>query len=65
MLLVWDNLTGHYIVNLILWLFAHGIMPLLTPFVGSYFKMAEPIQRFLKRRAPDGQHPKTPEESMT
>jgi hypothetical protein len=25
MLLVWDNLTGHYTVDLVLWLFAHGI----------------------------------------
>jgi hypothetical protein len=35
MLLVWDNLTGHYTVDLILWLFDHGIMPLFTPLGGS------------------------------
>jgi hypothetical protein len=62
MLLVWDNLTGHYTVDLVLWLFAHGIMPLFTPLGGSYLNMAESIQRILKRRALDGQHPKTPEE---
>ncbi len=62
MLLVWDNLTGHYTVVFVLWLFAQGIMPLLTPLGGSYLNMAESIQRILKRRALDGQHPKAPEE---
>jgi hypothetical protein len=62
MLLVWDNLTGHYTVDLILWLFDHGIMPLFTPLGGSYLNMAESVQRILKRRARDGQHPKTPEQ---
>lgn len=62
MLLIWDNLTGHYTVDLILWLFDHGIMPLFTPLAGSYLNMAESIQRILKHRALDGQHPKTPEE---
>lgn len=65
MLLVWDNLTGHYTVDLVLWLFDHGIMPLFTPLGGSYLNMAESIQRILKRRALDGQHPKTPEEIIT
>jgi len=62
MLLVWDNLTGHYTVAFVLWLFAHGIMPLFTPLSGSYLNMAESIQRVLKQRALQGQHPKTPEE---
>ncbi len=62
MLLVWDNLTGHYTVDFILWMFAHGIMPLFTPLGGSYLNMAESIQRILKRRALDGTHPKRPEE---
>jgi len=35
---------------------------LYTPLGGSYLNMAESIQRILKRRALDGQHPKTPEE---
>ena len=62
MLLVWDNLTGHYTVDFVLWLFEHGIMPLFTPLSGSYLNMAESIQRILKRRALDGQHPQTPEQ---
>ena len=62
MLLVWDNLTGHHTPDFVLWLFAHGIMPLFTPLGGSYLNMAESIQRILKRRALDGQHPRTPEE---
>jgi hypothetical protein len=62
MLLVWDNLTGHYTVDLIHWLFDHGIMPLFTPLGGSHLNMAESIQRILKRRALDGRHPKTPDE---
>jgi hypothetical protein len=37
-------------------------MPLFTPVGGSYLNMAESIQRILKRRPLDGQHPKTPEE---
>lgn len=45
MLLVWDNLTGHDSVDLVLWLFAHRIMPLFTPLGGSYLNMAESIQR--------------------
>ncbi len=62
MVLVLDNLKGHYTQDFVLWLFDHGIMPLYTPLGGSYLNMAESIQRILKRRALDGQHPKTPEE---
>jgi transposase len=62
LLLVLDNLTGHYTAAFVLWLFAHGIMPLYTPLGGSWLNMAESIQRILKRRALDGQHPQTPEE---
>jgi hypothetical protein len=62
LLLVMDNLTGHYTPELVLWLFAHGVMPLYTPLGGSWLNMAESIQRILGRRALDGQHPKTPEE---
>jgi hypothetical protein len=56
-LLVLDNLTGHKTPELVLWLFAHGVMPLFTPLGGSWLNMAESIQRVLKRRALDGQHP--------
>lgn len=62
MLLVLDNLKGHYTQDFVLWLFDHGIMPLYTPLGGSDLNVAESIQRILKRRALDGQHPKTPEE---
>ncbi|MGH2344326.1 MAG: transposase [Chloroflexota bacterium] len=65
LLLVLDNLTGHYTVDFVRWLFAHGIMPLYTPVGGSWLNMAESIQRILKRRALDGQHPTTPEEIIT
>ncbi len=62
MLLVLDNLAGHKTPEFILWLLAHGIMPVYTPVGGSWLNMAESIQRVLKRRALDGQHPATPEE---
>ncbi len=62
LLLVLDNLTGHRTPSFVLWLFAHGIMPLYTPLGGSWLNMAESIQRILTRRALDGQHPQTPEE---
>ena len=57
MLLILDNLAGHSTPEFVLWLFAHGIMPLYTPLGGSWLNMAESIQRILKRRALDGQHP--------
>ena len=59
MLLVLDNLAGHKTPEFVCWLFAHGIMPLYTPVGGSWLNMAESIQRILKRRALDGQHPTT------
>lgn len=57
MLLVWDNLAGHLTPELVLWLFAHGIMPLYTPLGGRWLNMTESIQRILVRRALEGQHP--------
>jgi hypothetical protein len=62
LLLVLDNLTGHYTATFVRWLFAHGIMPLYTPVGGSWLNMAESIQRILKRRALNGQQPTSPEE---
>ncbi len=59
-LLVLDNLAGHLTPSLVLWLFAHGVMPLYTPLGGSWLNMAESIQRVLKRRALEGTHPATP-----
>ncbi len=58
--LVLDNLAGHKTPALVLWRFAHGIMPLYTPLSGSWRNMAESIQRVRKRRALDGQHPDSP-----
>jgi hypothetical protein len=60
MLLIWDNLRGHYTPDLVLWLFAHGIMPLYTPLGGSWLNMAESMQRILVHRGLVGQHPETP-----
>jgi hypothetical protein len=57
MLLVWDNLTGHKAGEMVVWLCQHGVMPLYTPLGGSRLNMAESIQRILKRRTLDGQHP--------
>jgi len=65
LLLVLDNLAGHQTPALVLWLFAQGIMPLYTPLGGSWLNMAESIQRILKRRALDGDYPKTPEEIIS
>jgi hypothetical protein len=48
----------------VLWLVAHGVMPLYTPLGGSWLNMAESIQRILIRRGLGGQHPKTPVEIM-
>lgn len=58
MLLVWDNLTGHDTVDVILWLVAHGIMPLFTPLGGSYLNIVEIeiaiiTRECLRRRAGD------------
>jgi hypothetical protein len=41
------------------------VIPLFTPLGGSWLNMAESIQRVLKRRALDGQHPTDPDEIMT
>lgn len=60
LLLVLDNLAGHLTPAFVLWLFAHGVMPLYTPLGGSWLNMAESIQRVLKRRALEGTHPTTP-----
>jgi hypothetical protein len=61
-LLIWDNLAGHYTPELVVWLFQHGIMPLYTPLSGSWLNMAESVQRILVGRALAGQHPRSPEE---
>lgn len=62
LLLVLDNLAGHKTPDFVLWLVAHGIMPLYTPLAGSWLNMAESIQRILVRRALAGQSPETSEQ---
>lgn len=62
-LLVLDNLAGHKTPAFVLWLFAHGVMPLYTPVSGSWLNIAESIQRVLKRRALDGDIRPTPAKS--
>jgi len=62
MLLVMDNLKGHRTPEMVLWMFAHGIMPLYTPLGGSWLNMAESIQRIIERRALSCQYPQIPEE---
>jgi DDE superfamily endonuclease len=59
LLLVWDNLTGHHTPELLLWLFAHGVMVLYTPRSGSWLNLAAALQRLLSRRARAGHHPQT------
>jgi hypothetical protein len=61
MLLVLDNLAGHKTPEFVLWLVAHGIMPLYTPLGASWLNMAESMQRILAGRALSGQHPQTPQ----
>jgi hypothetical protein len=55
-LLVLDNLSGHKTPALVLWLVAHGVMPLYTPLSGSWLNMAESVQRIIVRRALAGTH---------
>jgi len=62
LLLVLDNLSGHHTPSFVMWLCEHGIMPLYTPLGGSWLNMSESIQRILKRRALDGEHPTTPQQ---
>jgi hypothetical protein len=59
-LLILDNLTGHKTPALVLWLVAHGVMPLYTPLSGSWLNLAESIQRILVRRALTGETPTSP-----
>ncbi len=65
MLLVWDNLAGHKTPEMVVWLCQHGVMPLYTPLGGSWLNMAESIQRVLKGRTLNGQHPQSPTEIGT
>jgi hypothetical protein len=59
LLLVWDNLAGHFSYEMVRWLLQHGILPLYTPLDGSWLNMTESVQRIIVRRALGGQHPQT------
>jgi hypothetical protein len=59
LILIWDNLAGHLSWSIVVWLFAHGVMPLYTPLSGSWPNTAEAVQRSPSGRALAGQHPKT------
>jgi hypothetical protein len=63
-LLIMDNLTGHKTPSFVLWLVAHGIMPLYTPLSGSWLNMAESIQRIIVRRALAGTHLESSEQTI-
>jgi DDE superfamily endonuclease len=65
LILIWDNRAGHLTPEMVLWLYHHGVLPLYTPLSGSWLNRAESLQRILKRRALDGQHPQTVEEIIT
>ncbi|HEY3378745.1 MAG TPA: transposase [Armatimonadota bacterium] len=56
LLLVLDNLKGHYTKAFVAWCLEHGIALLYTPLGSSWLNMAEAIQRILVRRAVTGQH---------
>jgi hypothetical protein len=62
MLLVLDNLAGHKTPTFVLWLLAHGIMPLYTPLGASWLNMTESMQGILAHRALAGQHPHSPDD---
>ena len=56
MLLILDNLAGHYSRDFVRWCHEHGIGLLYTPCAGSWLNMAESVQRILIRRALEGHH---------
>lgn len=56
MLLILDNLAGHYSRDLVKWCHEHGIGLLYTPCAGSWLNMAESVQRIIIRRTLEGHH---------
>jgi hypothetical protein len=64
MLLIWDNLTGHWNADLLIWLMQQGVMVLFTPIAGSWLNLCESAQRILVRRALQGQSLDSPEAVM-
>ena len=65
LILIWDNLAGHLSSSIVTWLFAHGVMPLYTPLSGSWLNLAESLQRIIRGRALNGQHPQTVAQVIT
>lgn len=61
MVMIWDNLAGHYTTDMVDWCYQRGIALLYTPLGGSWLNLAESVQRILVRRALDGQHLETDE----
>ena len=61
MLLIWDNLIGHWNAEMLIWLMRQGVMVLFTPIAGSWLNLCESAQRIVVRRALQGQHHQTPE----
>jgi hypothetical protein len=64
MVLIWDNLIGHYTPEVVTWCHHQGIAWLYTPLGGSWLNMAESVQRILVRRALSGQHPESAQQIM-
>jgi hypothetical protein len=64
LILIWDNLQGHYTWDMMKWCYERGILLLYTPLSGSWLNMAESMLRILVRRALAGQHPQDAEQLM-
>lgn len=64
LILVWDNLSGHYSEEIVRWCEQRGILLLYTPLGGSWLNMAESVQRIVVGRALSGQHLQTTPEVM-
>lgn len=64
LVLIWDNLVGHYNADMMVWCHHQGILLLYTPLGGSWLNMAESVQRIIVRRALSGQHPQSAQQVM-
>jgi hypothetical protein len=64
LLLILDNLQGHYTKAFGTWCLERGVALLYTPLGGSWLNMAEAIQRILVRRALSGQQYQSAAEIM-
>ena len=65
MLLIWDNLAGHWSADMLIWLMQQGVMVLFTPIAGSWLNLCESVQRIVVRRALQGQSLENPEALMS